>query len=101
MSSQGISPTVLPGYKTQLISTKPTGSGSGYIKQKVLVKWLEQHESQVGPRWDYAVCLPLVVFNSTNGVVQIGDDVIVLAIRSGGELSTVKCSVSVSGRSLY
>ena len=55
MSAPSVKLEVLPGYRKQLISTAPGGSGDGYIKEKVLIQWLKENEAKVGTRWDYAV----------------------------------------------
>ena len=55
MSRPSIKLEVSPSYQKQYISTAPTGSGDGYIKQKVLEQWLKENEAKVGTKWDYAV----------------------------------------------
>lgn len=44
-----------PGYEKQYISTAPSGSGDGYIKQRVLEQWLKKNTQKVGSSWNFAV----------------------------------------------
>jgi len=71
MSAPSVKLEVSPGYQKQYINPAPTGSGDGYIKEKVLKQWLKDNEAKVGTEWDYAIL----------------DGVIVLSVKTGGQLS--------------
>jgi hypothetical protein len=94
MSKPALALKIPPGYEKQYISTAPSRSGDGYIKQRVLEQWLKDNAQKVGSDWDFAVrdlASPEVLILMKR---QICEGVIVLCVKIGRQLSDVSGNVT-------